>query len=489
MRIPNLPWLELSIILALFGSVWVSQLKQAVQAARWGIIFTGLTFVTSCLAWLTFSLASPADAHEVWSPSLALFGQKLFAVDQLSAALVPAIALLHFLTALATARTKMRNFSFSWSLVSEAIRLAMFTCQPGWILVGLLAISCVPPYIELVNRRKPTRLYVIHMGLFVGLLIIGWAGVQFSTGSALGLGISSVPLMLAILIRCGTVPMHCWVTDWFEHASFGNAILYATPLAGVLAAVRLVLPIAPGWILSGIAASSLVTAIYAAAMGTIQHETRRLFAYLFLSNTSLVLVGLEIHTELSFTASLCLWFSAIFSLGGFGLTLRAIESRFGRLTLTRFHGLYPNIPSLAVCFLLTGLACVGFPGTVGFIAAELLVDSAVEANPIIGMLVVIAGALNGIAVMRGYFSIFTGARHHTSISLKMVGRERVAVLTLVALILLGGIFPAPGVQTRVRAARQILQDRVSRVGADSEPDATEKPDLHHKVEVEPVPKD
>ena len=27
-------------------------------------------------------------------------------------------------------------------------------------------------------------------------------------------------------IRCGTVPAHCWVTDWFEHASLGIALLY-----------------------------------------------------------------------------------------------------------------------------------------------------------------------------------------------------------------------------------------------------------------------
>ncbi len=117
-------------------------------------------------------------------------------------------------------------------------------------------------------------------------------------------------------------------------------------------------------------------------MATIQREARRFFAYLFLSHASLVLVGLELHTELSLTGSLCLWFSVILSLGGFGLTLRALEARFGRLSLTDYHGLYEHSPTLAVCFLLTGLASVGFPGTLGFISTELLVDSAVEANPL-----------------------------------------------------------------------------------------------------------
>ena len=68
---------------------------------------------------------------------------------------------------------------------------------------------------------------------------------------------ATVPLLLAILVRCGTVPAHCWLTDWFEHASLGIALLYVTPLSGVYAAVRLVLPIAPG--LGPAAASALVS--------------------------------------------------------------------------------------------------------------------------------------------------------------------------------------------------------------------------------------
>ena len=76
-----------------------------------------------------------------------------------------------------------------------------------------------------------------------------------------------------------------------------------------------------------------------------------------------------------------------------------------------YHGLYEHSPALAVCFLLTGLASVGFPGTLGFISIELLVDSAVEASPYVGIIVIAAGALNGIAVLRAYFLLFTGARH------------------------------------------------------------------------------
>ena len=462
MTLLTLPWLEWSVLITLIGSLWVHRLREPNKAARWGIAFTGLAFGFTFLAWLGFYLGVKPEALSAWSLQQKLFGAPVLFLDELSAPLVPMIALLHFLTAVTTARTRMRYFSFSWSLASEAIRLALFSCPASWLLVGLLIVCTVPPYLELVNRGRPTRVYVMHMLLFAGLLILGWAIVDFGGGRPWAMAIGSIPLTLAILVRCGTVPAHCWVTDWFEHASLGNGLLFVAPLAGVYAAVRLVLPIAPDWVLQVVGIASLITAVYAAAMATVQRDTRRFFAYLFLSHASLVLVGLELHSTMALTASLCLWFSVILSIGGFGLTLRALESRFGRLSLINYLGLYVHTSTLAVFFLLTGLACVGFPGTLGFISTELLVDSAVEASPYVGIVVVAAAALNGIAVVRAYFLLFTGARHVSTVSLGIGTRERMAVLAISALILGGGIFPQPGVTTRVLAAEAILHDRARR---------------------------
>jgi NADH-quinone oxidoreductase subunit M len=297
------------------------------------------------------------------------------------------------------------------------------------------------------------------MALFLGLLAVGWAYVDPRGGHQEQTAWATVPLLLAILIRCGTAPAHCWVTDWFEHASFGNALLFVAPLAGVYAAVRLVLPIAPDWVLGSIGVLSLVTAVYAAGMAVIQKEARRFFAYLFISHASLVLVGLELHTATTLTGALSLWISVALSLGGFGLTLRALEARYGRLSLADFHGLYEQSPMLAVCFVLTGLASVGFPGTLGFLATDILVDGAVEASPYVGLAVVLAAAINGIAVVRAYFLLFTGARHASTVPLNVGLRERFAVLALTALILGGGLFPQPGVASRHRAAEEILDER------------------------------
>jgi NADH-quinone oxidoreductase subunit M len=197
-------------------------------------------------------------------------------------------------------------------------------------------------------------------------------------------------------------------------------------------------------------------------MATVQQEARRFFAFLFLSHASLVLVGLELHTSVTLTGSLRLWASVILSLGGLGLTLRALEARVGRLSLSGFHGLYDQSPGLAVCFLITGLASVGFPGTAGFVAADLLVDGAVEASPWVGFAVVAAAALNGIAIVRAYLLLFTGTRHGATLPLGITWRERVAVLTLAVLLIGGGLAPQPGVVSGHRAAQQILKDRQAR---------------------------
>ena len=124
-----------------------------------------------------------------------------------------------------------------------------------------------------------------------------------------------------------------------------------------------------------------MTAVYAAGMASCSSRSGASSAYLFLSHVSLVLVGLELHTSVSLTGALCLWFSVTLSLAGFGLTLRALEARFGRLSLEDFHGLYEHSPTLAVCFLVTGLASVGFPGTLGFVSTELLVDGTDRGQP------------------------------------------------------------------------------------------------------------
>jgi NADH-quinone oxidoreductase subunit M len=238
-------------------------------------------------------------------------------------------------------------------------------------------------------------------------------------------------------------------------------------MVGAYGVTRLVLPVAPPWILQAISLASLFTALYAAGMALVQREARRFFCFLFLSHSSLVLVGLETATPVGLTGALSLWPSVALSLTGFGLALRCVESRMGRVSLADFHGLDAHVPLLAALFLLTGLASIGFPGTAGFVGLELLLEGAIRAMPLAG--VVIVAALNGLAVMHAYFRIFTGRPREATIDLRIRLPERIAVLILTALILGGGLYPQPGVASRYHAAVGLVEERTRRVIGESTP--------------------
>lgn len=468
----HFPWLEVSVLIPLVGAIFVSLIRDQYIASRYSLLFTTLALITTIGAWIDYEFINPygigpTEAQDFWNPLTKLLGQEIFVIDPLSSPLLSLVALLYFLVSLTTLRTKLRRFSFAWTLASEAIVLATFSCEKPWLIIFLLALGTIQPYLELRARGQNTRVYVKHMALFIVLLVVGQTFVDYEgTDGQVHTLWAIVPLLIAVFIRSGIAPFHCWLSDLFERATFGTALLVAMPLVGAYAAIRLVLPIAPDWVMRTIGLLSLFTSVYAAGIALVQTDARRFFCYLFLSHSALVLVGLEAVTRISLTGALCVWMAVSVSLGGFGLTLRALEARRGRISLANYQGLYEHTPALAALFLITGLASVGFPGTFGFIGTEMLVDGAVGAFAYVGVAVVIASALNGIAVVHAYFQIFTGTRHPSLVSLGIGRRERFAVVSLSALIFIGGLVPQYNVTSRHRAADRILRSRAPALSAE-----------------------
>jgi len=172
-----------------------------------------------------------------------------------------------------------------------------------------------------------------------------------------------------------------------------------------------------------------------------------------------VLFAVMLHTSNSLTAALCLWISTTLSLAGLALSVRALEARFGDLSLQDHHGYYEQVPGLAICFLITGLASVGFPGTIGFVPMELLISGSVDQGLGISLTLAFAAMLNGIAIMRAYFALFTGKRPTTSVSLQVTPTERLGIVILALVVFLGGWLSPSVVASRHRVADELLQQR------------------------------
>lgn len=455
------PWIEIAILLPLLGAGWVARIPDGIIARRHCLVFAVLASLATAVEAYDFYSLHVHQAEDHWHLMTRLIGRELFVIDELSAPLVPLTSLLFLLTALATLRTKVPRFSFSTMLVGESFALAMFSAIDPWVIILMLIASSILPCFELRSRGRPTRLYAFSMTISSLLLIVGWYLVDRGGRHPQSVW-QLLPLLLGVSIRCGVFPFQTWLTDLYENATFGTALLMSTPLAGAYAALRLIVPYAPEAALRWLGLGSLLTAVLASALSMVQKDARRFFCCMVISHTAMVLIGLEVATPIGLTGAMCVWLSAGLSLGGFGLTLRALEARRGRLKLTHFQGMYEHAPELAICFLLTGLGCVGFPGTIGFIGTEMLIDGAVGAYPHVGPMIVIAATFNGIAILRAYFLLFTGVCYSSSVSLQIVGRERIAVLTLAALILGGGIFPQPGVSTAFHASQYLLKERAAR---------------------------
>jgi NADH-quinone oxidoreductase subunit M len=396
-------------------------------------------------------------------------GEAIVRIDTLSAALLPFAASLWLLTVAVTPGAALDRRGLRRTAVATLITLASFLTESA---VVLLALSVVSVWTFLSALADPSHQYqrrvvAVYLGVSTLLFAIGVAllvspGVQNTALETAAMW----SIVAAALLRKGIVPFHAWVPEVFDHGRLGPAILFNAPQVGAYMTVVLIVPRASPEMLRTIALLALGTAVYGAALALVQTSARRACGYLFMSQSALVMAGLDCTSATALAGGLLVWLSAGLGFAGLARAVLVLEARRGRLDLTRYHGGYQRMPVLAISFLAMGLACTGFPGTLGFIGQELLVDGAVDVFPVMGFAVVIASALTGLAVLRMYFSLFCGrpeVRPHPSLRLGLRPREAWTFVALVTALIGLGLAPRPLVDSRFAASEEILRLRQNRL--------------------------
>ena len=151
--------------------------------------------------------------------------------------MLPVMTLLHLLTMLGTAKSRVSPPFCVRLLLATGITLSALTCHIGSVLVALLVLAVLLPVWDLKSRGLRSRGYWVYMALFIGLILAGWNRTETSAPEwTVGL------LVLAVLLRGGVVPLHGWLPTLFQGAAFGTAMLFVLPLMEVLASLRLLLP-------------------------------------------------------------------------------------------------------------------------------------------------------------------------------------------------------------------------------------------------------
>ncbi len=416
-----------------------------------------------------------------WAPG----GEAIVRIDTLSAVLLPFAAGLWLLTVAVTPRAALDRGGLRRTALATVVTLASFVTESAVALL-LLSVASVWTFLSALGdpaHRQQRRIAAAYLG--TSTLIFG-AGVallvapetQGTAAETAGLWL----IVVAALVRKGIVPFHAWVPEVFDRGRLGPAILFAAPQLGAYITVVLIVPRASADMLRTIAILALGTAVYGAALALVQTSARRACGYLFMSQSALVMAGLDGTSVSALAGGLLVWLSAGLAFAGLARSVLVLEARRGRLELTTYHGGYERMPVLAIGFLAMGLACTGFPGTLGFVGQELLVTGAIDQFPVMGFAVVGASALTGLAIVRMYFSLFCGRTDpltHSGLPLGLKRREAWTFGALVVALVGLGVAPRALVDSRFAAGEDILQLRranLARSGA-RPPDVDARPIL------------
>lgn len=393
------------------------------------------------------------------------FGEQLLVVDEFSSALLPLAAGLWLLAVATTPRARLDRQGLARTAWSTLVTMACFTTRNPALLALLWAFSVGLYRAALVGEefRHARRVAGVYLGAATVILAAGVALLFASDTRGTWWETAGLWLVIvAAMIRKGIFPFHAWLPEAFEHGRLGPVVLFSAPQVGAYVMAVLVVPRADPDALHVVAVLALFTAVYGAVLALDRVDARRACGYLFVSQSALVMAGLDCSSHEALTGSLVLWISSGIGFAGLARCVLVLEARRGRLALSRHHGGYEQMPLLAVSFLLLGLACTGFPGTLGFVGEELLLDGAVEAFPVLGFSVVAVGALTGLAVLRMYGSLFCGHRGD-NVHLGLVRREVWVFAVAAGFLLASGIAPDLIIRARARASDVILQARQSEV--------------------------
>ncbi len=345
--------------------------------------------------------------------------------------------------------------------------LILFTI--GWAL-GLL------PFVSKEIVPKPVRaiLFISLTALIAGVVLLGiersnaqspnpfsmfGAHPSSSMYAMLGFGF----LAIAAVLRTGLFPFHSWPALLLGNGPLlGGGLLVNAQLGAFLIARAMVsmLPDAERELLVILSNLGLFTSVYTAILGVVERNPRRLLALLTVSQSAILFAGITSASVEGIAGGLVHWFVIAVSTTGLIGVYRGLEARIGEdagADLSgRFLGLATQFPRLAVFFAGSSLALVGLPGTLGFCSEDLLLHGSLQADPLIGIAMPLATALNAVQVLRLFSHLFLGTRGTLGEGVPdALPRERWVLSACLLFLVWGGLAPSVLVRLQTPAAEAI----------------------------------
>jgi NADH-quinone oxidoreductase subunit M len=267
---------------------------------------------------------------------------------------------------------------------------------------------------------------------------------------------------LSFAIKVPMFPFHTWLPDAHVEAPTAGSVILAGILLklGTYGFVRILLPLLPNAfhrMADLVAVLAVVGAVYGAMVAMAQTDLKKLIAYSSVNHMGYVMLGIAAAAAVDGRSGLS--GAAATTLDGATMQMLAHGVITGALFLlvgviydyrahTRgvkdFGGLGARLPLYAGITIVTMLGSLGLPFLMGFVAEFLIFLGAFQIYPVFTVL-----ALVGVVITVAYFlwtiqQIFLGPLNPRWAALPdLDARERWAVVPLVAVMILAGVFPGP----------------------------------------------
>jgi NADH-quinone oxidoreductase subunit L len=267
-------------------------------------------------------------------------------------------------------------FLFSMNLLVLAPDLLQ--AFAGWELVGLVSYLLIGFHFDRPTAaRAAVKAFwmtkLADMGFLFALLLLYARTGAFSWDVALRPEMAeaiAALVFLAVMGKSAQFPLHVWLPDAMEGPTPVSALLHAATMvaAGVYLVVRADPLFAQAhWVQGGMLWVGTITAVFAALLGLVQTDIKRVLAYSTCSQLGFMVAALGAGSAFAgyFHLGTHAFFKALLFLGA-GSVIHAVHSN----ELTDMGGLGRRMPLTALTFTAGALSLAGVPPFAGFASKD-----------------------------------------------------------------------------------------------------------------------